>query len=916
MQTELSWSTTRPFALVLLAASLFLAGWRWGTSRPGSAAPPLGAADPVSVGTNATAIPREASLGLEPSAGNQVERVEASPIEVPTTQSRGATRNTDHPIQGRVLDALGAPLRNVEIWLTQGNGARLRFHDTKARTGDDGRFSLRSARSRIFGVLAVAEGLGGAIGGTYTDSPQTRVDMELAFGDTPGLSGRVTWDGTEPAIDAMVEVFGRLTGDQFTEPKSEVRAGSEGFSRIGWARTDARGGFLMKGLIADSVRLRATATADDGSTHITFLESVAAGSTDLLLRLQPIGAVEFLVTDDEGTPVPEVRVRATPLMQQTPRSEDPEQQFQTLEPTGGVATMEGLFQGRWRFQVFSKSYWPIPGSEPLEVEVPTAQRLSVRLARSASISGSVRGAGGSAMGGVQVRLNSSLGHSGRPLMTTQTDDEGQYGFESLNPAARYSIRMAQEEEAAFTGLSLQPGEESELAPVTLATGGALRVTVLDAGGKPWAGRPVAPFGLDGQLTGPSLKRPTNEAGEALFSQLPAGRYLIVASGKESLAVTGGPMDAELMRVEVDMETGPTVEVELREVALSKIRFHGTVRLDGALAPARGLLFLRDGAMKIEAGSGHKTDGQGRYSGSVPKPGLYRWIVAGTTRRDPPLGTGWVEISDNPGEVDLEVRTGAIEVTVDGKGASDWAVLVTPRESIFGGGGSMTQAQAASPVGHQWILEALAPGRYLVQGFAESGQLMAAVQEVEVQPDAATRVQLKALDLQPLRLDLDGLVLAGKDEPQVLHLVVWGRGANPIAEIPMRQPAGSISVHVPAEAAQLAVTYSSRVAYLKLEDRPLPNAVELRTVLAGRLQVERPKVAAVIASPVFQVLDVHGRNWADVPSAATHPMAWMMQLAVAGRWTSPPLPPGEYTVHAEGRTERVQIHAGRTTRLDW
>ena len=916
MQTDLSWSAAKPLVLALLVVVLGLAGLRWGASSSDAAAPTVAEVELTNVAANVETVPAEAVLGIEPPVDNSVERGEPSRVEVPTTQAQGVAPNADHPIQGRVVDALGAPLQGAEIWLTQANSTRLTFEDTNARTDGDGRFSLDSARCRVFAVLAVAEGLGGAIGGTYTLSGRTSVDVDLACSDGPGVSGLVTWDGIEPAAGATLEVFGRLTVDQFHEPESEVRDGVEGFSRIGWARTDASGGFQVKGLIADSVRLRATATADDGSTHVAFLESVAAGSADLALRLQPMGTVEFLVTDDQGTAVPEVRVRAMPLMQQTPKSGEPEEQFQVLEPVDGVATMDGLFEGRWRFAVFSKGYWTIPGSKPPEAEVPATRRLSVRLARSASISGSVRAAGGAAVSGVEVRLTSDLGPRGRPLMTTLTDDDGRYTFESLNPAARYLIRVAQGTEAAFTDLSLQSGELRELAPVTLAAGTIVRVVVLDAAGNPWPERPVRPISLDGQLLGTSLERLTDEAGEAVFSQLPPGRFLIVASGKESLAVTGSPVDAELMRVEVDLEPGETVEVELREVALNKVQFKGTVRLDGALAQGRGILFLRDGAMKIEAGSGHRTDGEGRYSGSVPKPGLYRWVVGGDTRRGPPIGTGWVEISDSPGNVDLEVRTGTIEVTADGVEAGEWAVLITPRFSALGGPAYNSTGQAAARVGDQWVLEALAPGRYLVRGLVESGPHVVASQEVEVLPGAVARVHLTALELQPLRLELEDLVLAGEDEPRVLHLVVWGEGANPIAEIPMVTPVNPIEVRVPASATQLAVAYGSRVAHLTLGDRSPSETVKLRGVAAGRLQIVRPKAAAVSARFALQVLDAHGRNWAGTPSAAAHPISWMMQLAVAGRWTSTPLPPGKYTVKAEGRTERVEIQAQRTTQLAW
>ncbi|WP_145196507.1 carboxypeptidase-like regulatory domain-containing protein [Planctomycetes bacterium Poly30] len=863
------------------------------------------------------AVPVEAEISPASTAIRTAATAEGSEAQRTTVESEFVAQAPDpsHPVQGRVLDEGGGPVPDATIWVTQGNSSRLGFKETAARSDSEGRFSLVAPRFRVFGLLAVAEHRGGAVGGTFTLLEREGLDVVLRFRSEPRVGGRVILDGAPPggrvAGDVAIDLYGTLLGEQFVEPDSEVRDRAEGFARLGGTRVDADGRFSFEGVVGKSLRLRATGKDHEGTTWIGFAEHVVVASEDVLIRLRPAGSVALVVTDDRGLPVEDFRVQATPLFESGPSQWDPEEKLQPFTSSGGAATMEELFAGRWRLRVHAEGHCRVSGAEWPVVHVPSADPLFLRLARLASLAGSVRAADGSASAGVPVSLWQAGQRSDRPRAKTTTDREGRFSFEGLDPGSIYSIQLNEATARARSDVALRPGERNELAPLTLEGGGDLRVTVFDAAGERWAKRPVLIIRRSGGSSRPTPEQHTDDEGELLLSQVPPGRVLVLASGKNRVAVTGSPEDAELMRAELDVVAGRTEEVELHAVTLAEIRFRGTVRVDGELAPGRGVSFLRDGAMRIESGSGHRTDSGGAYSASVPMPGLYRWTVAGETPREPAVGTGLVEITGETREgVDLEVRTGSLEISSaspspsPSPGATDWTVMVTPRcGALAGDQFLLARASAAG-----WSLDRLRPGPYRIRAIQAPDKVIVASQEIEIEESVVTRVALEPMELTAIELDLGALLSAESDVPNRLSLAVWGEGPELLSEIPLRPQSGSARIQLPLGASYLAVAAGERLATCELGPHPWPERVELVATEGGRIEIQLPRAGLTDPGSISSLLDSSGRNWAHTPSGITQPWPWMAEPAVVGRWTSPPLPPGDYTLEAEGLPRRIRVRA--------
>lgn len=896
---------------LVLAAAVFLL-WQQTT---GAGAPPTSVegTEPSELPAPDTGAPAAESLALDgPSAQVESTPTLRSPLsEAPGEFAAASSPSVEHPIQGQVLGPQGAPVPGAEIWITQGNSTRLEFADTTARTDPDGRFSLPEQRMRVFGLLALAEGRGGALGGTYTLRSKKSIELELRFQDAPSVSGQVVWADGSPAADAVVDAFGTLHVRQFHEPDSEVRDNVSGYARIGTSTSADDGSFQLTGLISKALRLRATAEAEDGSTWLAIAQPVASGQTQVRLQLQALSTVEVAVVDDRGLPVTEVRLRSTPLLGDFLGTAEPELLRHKLASPDGIYRAEGYFTGSWRIEVYATDHWPQAAAPWPTVSVPTTERIPVTIWRSGAARGLALGADGQTLPDIPVRLWSSRFHASRAWKKTSTDAEGRYHFPSLQPGTNYTVHAGIRGIGPELDFTLRPGRELELPPLLLDPGGDLLVQLLDAEGRPWPDRPVVTLG-GGQA---NAKRRSDAEGQVRFEQLVPGEFLVVASGKEEVAVTGSPEDAELARATVEIRMGQTTEVVLQERPLDNTKIAGRLRVNGTPMPGHRLFFYSDGAMVFEGASEAKTNDEGRFRTTLPRPGRYRWMASTPGQGGPSGGSGIVLIPPG-GVTDLELQgsTGSLEILAEGDAASasEWLVFAGPTTPALPGIPSRKSMRPAVSAGAGWSIEGLAPGPYLLRAVSPKSKSLVACREALVEGGRSTRVTLAPMSFAPVELDLSGVVSNLDDSVAFVELAVWGEDSELLASVPLTYSSNPVQVELPQGARFLAIAVIDKVAICSLDPAPWEGPLRLQARPAGFLYIDQDPAALHQGSPPAQLIDSNGRNWARVPFGPTVGMSWLNKQIIHGRWASPPLPPGSYTLSLDGRSRTVEVRAGERT----
>lgn len=361
-------------------------------------------------------------------------------------------------VRGRVVTPGGSLPKNVVLEVqTELTEDSLFGNQRGGKVGDDGTFDLRGLPPGKVTITAsapqrvtVKQELGMLADGSVRDG----VTLELGLGHT--VSGRVLWPDGSPAVDAHVVATG---GGHEDDPFSP-------FDTRYAVRTNANGEFQIAGLNDGPYGLQAQGKplAEDGSkrrkgpTWKAKLESVAADTQGLEVRLVAGYSIEGKVVNDAGEPVTAFGVVAMG-QDEGKRSFNVSRMVTGMyKPDDGRFELGGLLEGKYTVSL------NVPGHDdpaPTEIHVPTDGGVFTFTApRRGSIAGMVLKPDGSPAVRAEVRVNASGGR-----WSNSGDDKS-------NNSGEFLIKSAETGEITLSA-SLDGYATSEPLTTTLAAGQAL-----------------------------------------------------------------------------------------------------------------------------------------------------------------------------------------------------------------------------------------------------------------------------------------------------------------------------------------------------------------------------------------------------------------------------------------------------------
>jgi hypothetical protein len=257
--------------------------------------------------------------------------------------------------------------------------------------------------------------------------------------------------------------------------------------------------------------------------YVTWTGEATVPGEPLAVRLEAGAGLTGLVRDDEGKPVPEVRLELRPRKEGVPPV------FLAADP-GGQYHVEGIAPGIWRLSAGA------PGRvswfrEGIELRAGRIERANVTLRRGCALQLLVSGSDGMPVENAEIFAAPPLpadvtvegeGWEEPPPVATNAQGRATFGPIPRGQKVRIGLRHPA---SAPRSLELTPlaGEESR--EVTLPPGGVLRVIVTDEQDQPVAGARVVLRPLHGRDTDLALPPPPSGAdGVLLVGPLPAGEY--------------------------------------------------------------------------------------------------------------------------------------------------------------------------------------------------------------------------------------------------------------------------------------------------------------------------------------------------------------------------------------------------------
>ncbi|MBI4618144.1 MAG: carboxypeptidase regulatory-like domain-containing protein [Planctomycetes bacterium] len=284
-------------ALALGTGLIAVLAWRSDEDRaPELGASPRPAAPPAAVPTEACPLAETPVIGVHEDRAAS-ERTRKAPDAAVATSA----------VEIR-LEEHGTPLSDLEIRL-EGNGTR-----RAGRTDGDGTFRAELPVGE-YRVEIPARGIVTTVRAASVETTTARLELP----GTGWLAGRVTDAESGEAIpDALVEIF-----------PEEGPGENPGYTRMGFAQTDARGEFRIESLPAD----RAVLVEVSRRSHAERRE-VSTTGREIDVRLSPLGEFEAEVTDARGEPV-----AARPI------------EIEIRAPRGAAETYEALLDSKGRLLV-------------------------------------------------------------------------------------------------------------------------------------------------------------------------------------------------------------------------------------------------------------------------------------------------------------------------------------------------------------------------------------------------------------------------------------------------------------------------------------------------------------------------------------------------------------------------------------
>ncbi|HET9768326.1 MAG TPA: carboxypeptidase regulatory-like domain-containing protein, partial [Thermoanaerobaculia bacterium] len=572
---------------------------------------------------------------------------------------------------GRVTTLQGQAIAGARVKLTKqeegGGGMVMRrlgeraASDAEATTDAGGRFTLADLPAGRFELDVTAAGFAGSkVPGIEVPAAAGEVDLgtiKLAGGSP--VEGQVVGPQGQPIEGAEVFVLEGMMGMM---PLSRWAV-----MGLEPAASTAGDGFFR---LADRAAGQKVdlAVRRSGYTVERSLGILAPTGEPVVITLRPASAIRGRVVNAEGDPVAEAQLQL--IMERAGGG----MAFMTSlgnTTTGddGRFAIEDVDPGDVRINVNAIGYLPF---ERAGVEVPAGKDvdgLELVLRPGATVVGTVTGPDGLPAIGAYVSVVSD--QRGGPMRTAagyaETDGEGRYRLEGVEPGPRTLEAQHEELDRAVADLEVRAGENQ----LDLRLGGGQEVSgrVVGPGGQPVGSASVS-LGSPGQLGGSGRGAVTDAGGLFTITGVPDGTYEAMATHADygdgraatPLTVAGAPVSG----VTIELPVGTTVVGALRGLSMAEVA-RTQVWASQQQGPGR-----RQGTVSY--------DGRYQIAGLVPGD----WSVSGRLQEGGRQAQGRVTIAAGVEEetLDLDFEGGfklSGRVREDGRAAAGAMVLVRGKD---------------------------------------------------------------------------------------------------------------------------------------------------------------------------------------------------------------------------------------------
>ena len=523
---------------------------------------------------------------------------------------------------------------------------------------------------------------------------------------------------------------------------------STGFYRVGSLHASD---YLVKFAPAVSVPLFPEWFSDAPDRNSASPIAVAVGEVEIAnATLAPSGAIEGVVTNDDGAPINgiPVRVHSTGLPSLT-----------TTTTSTGYYRVGQLVDAAYRLEfapqpvsVYFGEWWDdkpdAASATPIEVTVPNHVVANATLARTASVSGVVTGEGLGPLSGTEVVVQPIGSAWSRSAYTTST---GYYVVGGLT-TGDYKVQFKPPWNSDFleewwenkpdagsaTAVRATVPDDTRL-DAQLARGGSIdgRITSLD-------GSPIMSATVTVQSLGSSPRqwwRVTGADGRYHVGGLKPGSYKVQFIPPYNSAFIGEWWDDATSEASATAIVIDTNETETANAALDRFaRITGTVTLAGSGPAALTSVRLTNTATNAQFWS--STNADGTWAANVPAGSYLVWFF-------PPYGSGfvgeyWDDVDDAADATLITVASGDMRTlltTLERTGEIRGRVTDATGAGIAGvtaivwGGNSYVYRTATTDVAGDYVVTGLGTGNFTIFFSAPSPYRSEYFDDVTNQADA-------------------------------------------------------------------------------------------------------------------------------------------------------------------------------------
>lgn len=668
---------------------------------------------------------------------------------------------------------------------------------------------------------------------------------------------------------------------------AKVEVSGKGFKQQ--KQTDAKGEVRIEKVPPGRYAYKVLAAAEYGEASGDLNPIVEDGQEELNVNVAPTnGRVEGTVLDDAGVPVVGAKVK----LDGNRRSGNKEPWSATANTDdNGKYAIDGVPPGTFTVEVGPTD---TRGGDSTEVTVrPNAASTGdLELNRNdGALGGKVTDDAGTAVSGAKVVLKDA---DGKQIGSTDTNDDGVYEFADIRPG-EYLVEVVGTEKygAASETAQVEPAAKGNRDLRVSRADGSVEVTVVDEDGNAIENAEVTISDVEGPLH-------TDAEGKFTADNLRPGNYQVeVASTKEY----GGDVGT------FTVEPGSTAKKQLT-VTRNKSTVNGHVSDDANQAIEGVEVKITVAGDNVVARK--TTDGDGNFSVTDVKPGVYTAAVGKTDTHEGDSQEFTVEAGKFPGLVTLTMDRmagtlrGQVVDADSGKAITNATLTLVSNDK--------DESTTLTVNGKGEFQVTVDAGNYTLR--VASPEFYEPYSDRIVKVGAAEPVDLGELKLTSTVGSIEGTVTDAEGNPlEDVELTIRnlenGAETSVTTNAKGKYTAGNRTV------GRYEVAVTAPQGYDAPEAQEVP--VERSKTATADFEVEKTPEAPQVGSVSGQVLDNAGKVVDGATVALKHREsgeAYPATVNAKGRFSAKELPAGEYSViasadgyKAEGKP-RVKVEAGK------